>query len=420
MSKDKTTRREFLRSVLATGALACSSLTADPLLAATKAAVKEERVPVKAGLFSAATLNGMQLSNRLVRSATWTGLAAPDGAVSEALTARLVELARGGTGLIITGYSFVRRDGQSRPNQLAAYDDRFIPGLTSLVDAVHAAGGKIAQQLVHGGIYSDEKVTGMEPIGPSVFTKDGQALCRAMTHEEITAITVAFTRAAARAKIARFDAVEIHGSHGFLLSQFLSPYFNKREDEFGGALENRARFLLDTVKAVRNAVGPGYPVLVKLNSEDYVEGGFSREEAVAVSVMLQKAGVDAIEFSGGTAASPKDHSPSRPGDLQGPDKEVYYRAAAKAYKQKVTIPLLLVGGIRSSDVANGLVQDGTADFVSMARPLIREPDLANRWRSGDTHRAACISCNGCSRQAAAGKGAYCVFVNRNRTEAGKA
>lgn len=368
-------------------------------------------------MFDHAVINGMSLVNRFVRSATWEGLAGEDGAVTPALQDKMVELARGGVGLIVTGYTYVSRAGQSSPRQLAVYDDRFGPGLQGMVRAVHGASGRIALQLVHGGAFVDPGLAGMEAVGPSAGEKDGKAICRSLNMEDIAALVVDFSQAARRAKTAGFDAIQIHAAHGFLLSQFLSAAFNRRTDEYGGELTNRARFLLEVVESVRREVGREYPILVKLNSEDFLEGGMTREEAVQVAVLLQEATVDAIEYSGGTVASPEKFSPVRPGVLKSTENEVYYRQAARLFKQKVTIPLLLVGGIRSYEVADELVKSGTADLISLSRPFICEPGLIKRWQAGDRRRAECISCNLCFGPPSEGKGFYCVNAAQKRQQA---
>ena len=369
-------------------------------------------------LFEATLINGMNLANRFVRSATWEGLA-DKGCVTKKLTEMMIELARGEVGLIISGYTFVRPEGQSTPGQMAVYDNRFLPGMRDMAAAVHSAGGKIALQLVHGGCNANSSLTGLELVGPSAVRKEGRIACRSASKKEISAIVTAFAEAAGRAKDAGLDAIQIHAAHGFLLSQFLSPAFNKRTDEYGGSLENRARFLLDVVKSIREEVGPRYPVLVKLNSEDFLEGGLTRDEAIQVSVMLAKGSVDAIELSGGTVASPTNLIPPRPGSLPTPDKEVFYREAAKVYKQKVSIPLILVGGIRSYEVAEQLVRDGMTDYISLSRPLICEPGLVKRWREGDRRKSECVSDNACFAPASDGIGVYCVTMAKKRSTAGK-
>ena len=372
-----------------------------------------------AELFERTSIRGMSLANRFVRSATWEGLAAKDGSVTPRLTEMMVKLAGGEVGLIISGYTFVSPEGQSNPGQLAVYDDRFLPGLRDMVRAVHAAGGKIALQVVHGGCSANAELSGRELIGPSAREKNGRPTCSPAGKEDIANLVAAFARAAGRTKQAGFDAVQIHAAHGFLLSQFLSPAFNKRKDEYGGVLENRARLLLEVVRSVREAVGPEYPVLIKVNSEDFLDGGMTRQEAVEVSGMLEKASIDAIELSGGTVASPQKFLPPRPGRLETPEQEVYYRDAARLYKQKVRLPLMLVGGIRSYGVAEELVRDGTADYISMSRPLICEPGLVKRWREGDRRPAECVSDNACFAPGLEGKGIYCVTTAKKRGKAGQ-
>lgn len=372
-----------------------------------------------AKLFEHTTINGMNLANRFVRSATWEGLADKDGSVTKRLSEMMVELTKGEVGLIISGYTFVSPEGQSSPGQMAVYDDRFLPGLRDMTEAVHSAGGKIALQLVHGGCNAKSDLTGLELVGLTAVQIAGQLGCRSAGKEEITAIVTAFTRSAGRAREAGFDARQIHAAHGFLLNQFLSPAFNKRTDEYGCGLENRARFLLEVVGSVREAVGPRYPVIIKLNSEDFLDGGMTRDEAIQVSTMMEQASVDAIEFSGGTVASSVEFIPPRPGRLETPGKEVFYREAARLYKQKVSIPLILVGGIRSYEVAEELVRNGLTDYISMSRPLICEPGLIRRWRDGDRRTSECVSDNACFAPASDGSGIYCVTMAKKRSKAGE-
>ncbi|MBJ6750045.1 NADH:flavin oxidoreductase [Geomonas anaerohicana] len=358
-----------------------------------------------AELFEEACIGKLTLKNRFVRSATWEGLATEDGSVTHRLTDMMVELATNEVGLIISGYAFVTKGGQSTPWQMAAWHDRFLPGLTAMVDAVHAAGGRIALQLVHAGRFSSQELTGERPRVPSA---DGP-LNQALISGEIEGVISAFADAAARGKAAGFDAVQLHAAHGFLLSEFLSPAFNRREDGYGGSLENRARLLLEVVRAVRLKVGPDYPILVKMNSDDFLEDGMTGEEALLVAAMLERASVDAIEFSGGTPLS-NDLIPARLGELTTPEHEAYYRGAAQDYQDRVGIPLILVGGIRSFEVAEELVQRGETQFVALSRPLIGEPDLIKRWHDGDRAKSVCLSCNGCCGPALEGLGLRCVVL----------
>jgi 2,4-dienoyl-CoA reductase-like NADH-dependent reductase (Old Yellow Enzyme family) len=367
-------------------------------------------------LFESTNINGMSLANRFVRSATWEGLADKEGAVTPRLIEMMVELAKGEVGLIISSHTFVSPEGQAGPAQLAVYADRFLPGLKDLAGAVHAAQGKIALQLAHAGCRANAGLSGLEPSGPSASEENGRPTCRAAAREDIANLVSAFAQAAYRAKEAGFDAVQIHAAHGYLLSQFLSPAFNKRSDGYGGGLGNRARLLLEVVQGVREVVGPAYPVLIKINSEDFLAGGLTCPEAVEVSGWLEKASLDAVEFSGGTMNSPEKFVPVRPGRLKTTQQEVYYRKAARLYKQRVTIPLILVGGIRSFGVAEELVREGTADYISMSRPLICEPGLVKRWRQGDRGKAECVSDNACFAPAYAGQGIYCVTRAKQRSK----
>jgi 2,4-dienoyl-CoA reductase-like NADH-dependent reductase (Old Yellow Enzyme family) len=198
-----------------------------------------------------------------------------------------------------------------------------------------------------------------------------------------------------------------------LLSQFLSPFYNRRKDEYGGSLENRARIVLEVLESIRGRVQADYPVMIKLNSQDFVEVGLSVDESLKVAAMLDASGIDAIELSGGTFYASK-LTPVRKGRLDSQNDEVYYKNEAGRFKQAVGVPLMLVGGIRSFEVAERLVDDGTADYISLCRPFIREPDLVNRWKSGDRRKAFCISDNECFRPGRSGEGISCVMTEKDK------
>jgi len=359
-------------------------------------------------LFESASIGGLTLKNRVVRSATFEGMANIDGSCTARLIDLMAELARGGVGLIISSHAYVNQQGQRGPRQLGVYRDGLIPGLARMTEAVHKEGGKIVLQLAHAGCYANVALTGKEALGPSAMETSAAGLCREMTTEEILQAIGDFKKAAVRAEKSGFDGVQIHAAHGYLLSQFLSPVYNHRTDEYGGSIENRARIVLAVLRELKSVAAGEFAVLIKMNSDDYVEGGFTRTEMVQVAAMLEKEGIDAIELSGGTHLSPEEYSFSRVTGVVSEDREVYYREAAKLYKDSISVPLMLVGGIRSYTVAERLLEDGLADFISLCRPLIREPHLVRRWQSGDTSRARCISCNQCFKPARAGKGVYCV------------
>jgi 2,4-dienoyl-CoA reductase-like NADH-dependent reductase (Old Yellow Enzyme family) len=361
-------------------------------------------------LFETTRINDLRLPNRFVRSATWEGMADVDGTCTGRLSALMRRLAEGKVGLIITGHAYVDPIGQAGPWQLGVYEDRHVGGLKQMTEAVHACGGKIILQLAHAGLFADTSLTGRQALAPSTVTGYTPSAPREMTLEEIDGVSAAFARGAARAKAAGFDGVQIHAAHGYLLSQFLSPVFNRRRDAYGGPLENRARLLLDVYQNVRETVGARYPVMAKLNCRDFLEGGLKVEDAVAAAAMLQEAGLDAVEVSGGTGASGKLR-PVRTG-IDRPDREAYFRDAARHFKKSLHLPLMLVGGIRSFAVAEDIIRAGIADYISLCRPLICEPALIKRWQAGDRHPSRCRSDNKCFVPIRNGQGVYCVVEEK--------
>jgi 2,4-dienoyl-CoA reductase-like NADH-dependent reductase (Old Yellow Enzyme family) len=350
-------------------------------------------------LFEEAVIGRIPLGNRIVRSATWEGMCEEDGAPTERLIGLYEGLADGGVGLIITGYAYVRPDGKQTKGKMGIYDDSMVTGLASVPRCVHDRGAKVVVQLVHAGGQANRSFSGLPPVAPSaVSVPYYPEIPKELTREEIPDIVAAFGRAAGRAKEAGFDGVQLHGAHGYLINQFLSPLTNRRTDAYGGSLRNRSRFLTEVLHAVRMTVGEEYPVWIKLNGDDFLPGGFSLEEACQVARTLEEEGIDAIEVSGGTAAS-REKTPA-------------HRALAREIKGRVRIPVGLVGGLRSPAVLEEILQAGEADFFSMARPLIREPGLVNRWSSGDRSTARCISCNGCFLPGSKEGGIYCVVERK--------
>jgi 2,4-dienoyl-CoA reductase-like NADH-dependent reductase (Old Yellow Enzyme family) len=305
----------------------------------------------------------------------------------------MAELTRGDVGLIITGHAHVNMEGQAGARQMGVYSDDMIDGLKRVSSTVHENGGVVAIQLAHAGNRGKGKDE-YPALGPSDLFIEGVKRSSAMTIGDIKRTVKAFGDAAERSVKAGFDAIQIHSAHGYLLSQFLSPYYNKRNDGYGGNLENRAKLLLEVYEEIRKRVGKAFPVMIKINSEDFLEGGMTVNEMVKVAHMLEDHGMDALEMSGGTFESGK-LIPSRVGTSKSEKREVYYRKAAEAFKREIKIPLLLVGGFLSFDVAEEIINSRLADYVSLSRPLIREPHLIARWVSGDRRKASCISCNKC-------------------------
>lgn len=356
-------------------------------------------------MFDRTEINGMVLENRFVRSATWEGMAGNDGTVTPRLITTMVDLAKGGVGLIISGHAYICPEGKAGPGQLGIYEDELIPGLKEMTAAVHNSGGKIVMELSHAGKFASEKVTGQAPMVVSDSEEAGNKLYHEITDQDIQVIITAFANAARRAKAAGFDGVQIHAAHGYLLSQFLSPVFNQRNDKYGGDVYNRSRIIIKVLQAIRAAVGKDYPVLIKLNCRDFVENGLSLDDSLKVGRALSDAGLDAIELSGGLPTG-GPLSPMRPG-IRSEEEEVYYRDEARYFKNAIDIPLILVGGIRSFHVAEHLVEDEIADYISICRPLIMEPDLINRWKSGDRCKSECKSDNKCFIKGLKENGIYC-------------
>ncbi len=371
-----------------------------------------------ATLFEETTINGMTLRNRMVRSATWEGMCGEDGRPTERLINCYKDLAKGGIGLIITGYAFVRLDGKNNPGQMGIHTDDFVDDYKKMTNAVHEAGGKIAVQMVHGGGQSNSEVAGRQPFAPSAVKVDQfPDMPAELTRDEIRKIIAAFGESAGRAKSWGFDAVQLHSAHGFLINEFLSPLTNRRTDEYGGSIENRSRFVLEVFQKVREKAGDDYPVFIKLNASDHIDGGLEIYDSIYTAKKLAEAGINAIEVSSGTPAS-GEKIPVRK-KINKSEKEGYNLEMARKIKEAVGCPVMVVGGFRSYRIAEKAIREHGMDYISMARPLIREPGLPNRWLQGDRRCATCISCNRCFKPGREEGGIYCVIEKRMREKAEK-
>ncbi|MDM8556561.1 NADH:flavin oxidoreductase [Desulfococcaceae bacterium HSG7] len=369
-------------------------------------------------LFDSTTINNMTLQNRLVRSATWEGMCEQDGRPTEKAVQWYRDLAQGGVGLIISGYTFVRPEGKGLPGKMGIHTDAFAGDYEKLTQAVHDASGKVALQIVHVGGQTDAKTAGRQPLAPSAIKADQfPEMPAELSKDEISDIVTAFGEGARRAKEWGFDAVQLHGAHGFLINQFLSPLTNCRTDEYGGSLENRCRFLFEVYEKVRETTGADYPVLIKLNASDNLDGGLEIDDAVYAAQKLAEAGIDAIEVSAGTPAS-GDKGPVR-NKITKPEREAYNLDLACKIKSAVGCPVMVVGGFRSYDIAEKVVKDDGMDYISMSRPLIREPGLPDRWMKGERDSAKCISCNSCFTPGLEEGGIYCVIEQKLREKAAK-
>ncbi len=368
-------------------------------------------------LFTPFSIGSMEIKNRFVRSATYDGGADKGGFVSGWQFNLYAELARGQVGLIVSGIFSVDSVGKISPVQNSLHHDRYIEGLARLSDVVHRNGSKLAVQLFHGGreAFRRQEALGRHALGPSDLERDQdlyfKGRCQAMTEEEIEATIEAFGKAAARTKEAGVDAVQVHGAHAYLLSEFLSPQSNRRKDMWGGSLENRVRLHKRIYQTVRKAVGPDYPVMIKLGLADGFSGGLDLEEGLQAANVLAKSGFDAIEVSQGLRGKNYTQAEFRP-KIVTREHEAYFREWARMLKTRVRVPVILVGGLRSPDLMEEIVRLGEADLVALSRPLIREPDLIASWSASKERKAACISCNDCYDLILTGAKLACVIEAR--------
>ncbi|HUT07605.1 MAG TPA: NADH:flavin oxidoreductase [Candidatus Latescibacteria bacterium] len=344
-------------------------------------------------LFTPVRIGSVTVPNRFARSATHDFMADDEGFVTDAHIELYSRLAEGEVGLIVTGHAHVQPSGKASPRQMAVFDDRFVAGLARIPAAVHRFPSLVFLQIAHAGRQTKEKLCGCIPVSPSaIYDPVSKVMPRELSADEIRALIADFVSAGVWARRAGFDGVQLHAAHGYLLSSFLSPHTNRRADEWGGPLENRARVLVEVLRGVKAACGRDFPVIVKLNSTDFLDGGLVLEDAIRVALMIEAEGIDGIEVSGGMAEAGKG---SVWAGLRGEDEEGYFVENAARIKRAVRVPVFALGGIRTLAVAERIVSEGRADLVSLSRPLIRDPFLVKRFREGPTGKSACISCNKC-------------------------
>jgi len=391
-------------------------------------------------VFTSSKIGSLEVKNRLVRSATYENAATSEGNVSDFLVDIYRNLAKGGVGMIITSVTGVYSKALSLHLGIRADNDQFIPSLKRIPAAVRGGSPdcKVILQLGHPGRQiihranmaklmprlpsamiayiqkhpevmapTSEAVHEVEPTAPSaVYDATFDRTPRALTLEEIEEIIEAFAGGIRRAQEAGFDGVQLHAAHGWLLSSFLSPWTNQRSDKYGGSTENRARVISDIYQQARKKVDDRFPILIKMNTTDFLPKGIDLDEAVQVSKLLSKYGFAAIETSGGMWEAltrtkeelgwlPVMLPESRTG-IKDKEQEAYFLPAAKVIKEKTNSTVILIGGLRSFSKIDEVLTSKVVDFVSMSRPLIRQPDLPNLWRSGEgPDKAECISCNAC-------------------------
>lgn len=377
-----------------------------------------------ADLFDKTKIKGLELKNRLVRSATNEFMADKEGFPTDKLFKLYERLAKGGIGLIITGLAAVSRDGRTNPRMYCIYSDDYIEKSRNLTDHVHKHGAKIAMQIAHAGRQTTERLIKTRPIAPSpVKDKSSFTMPREMTEDDIERVIEDFAQGARRAREGGYDAVQFHGAHGYLISQFLCPYTNRRKDRWGGSVENRVRFLAEICKRTRQLVGDDYPILIKMNGYDKMKGGLAIDEAVIQARMMEEMGIDGIEVSCGIA---EDGLSTLRGDIpvealiedlgmfrkqpvmrfimkhfgkkiigSHPFSEEYNLKAARAVKSNVKTPVFVVGGNVDPVKMRGIIERGDADYVSLCRSLIIEPSFPKQIEDGRTEPSRCIHCNLC-------------------------
>jgi 2,4-dienoyl-CoA reductase-like NADH-dependent reductase (Old Yellow Enzyme family) len=400
--------------------------------------VEEERGRIVSDPFSRFGLAGLALRNRIIKAATFEGMS-PVGRVSEALIEHHRQVAAGGAAMTTVAYCAVEPDGRTFRDQLYMRPE-LVPGLRALTEAVHAQGAAASLQLGHSGAFcNNPDLVRPRPLGPSrAFNKlgalSGRVLADAMTPADIESVTGSFVNAALLARESGFDAVELHLGHGYLLSQFLSPGTNRRRDEFGGSLENRARFALQVVERVRQALPPGMPVLAKVNLRDGYPGGLELEQSVQVARWLEARGADALVLSGGFVsrdpfylfrgerplramiASEKSFRQKLALGIFGPFviraypfEPLYFLPPAREVRRAVQMPLVLLGGVKSVDDIGTAMREGF-ELVAMGRALIHDPALVAKYAAGEASESGCRPCNLCVAQMEREGGVRCALL----------
>ncbi len=359
-------------------------------------------------IFKKNTLKSLELKNKFFRASTWEALATNEGYMTDELFAIHEELAKGGVGSILTSYAFVTKEEQPNPGMLGIYDDSFIDDYKPLTQMCAKYNTRIFLQIAYGGSMSYLNPLSERILAPSAVKSEATGIIPlAMTKEDIIYIKNAFIQAALRAEKAGFDGVQIHSAHGYLLSQFLSPDYNTRDDEYGGSIENRVRIIREIIEGVKEIVNPKFVVMTKINSEDFTENGLTKEDSLKAIKILINAGLDAVEVSGANHSSThvlKENLGCSRKKVTSKNMS-YFSEFAKNLVSEVEIPVILTGGNIDCNSLEKLHNDFDIDYFGISRPLITEPDLINQWEKEPSKKPKCISCGNCFGQRAK----YCVL-----------
>ncbi len=360
-------------------------------------------------LFTPARIGPVEIKNRIVMPPMTTRTADEEGFVTDDSVAYYMARVRGGTGLITVEMASPEKCGRHRRHEIGIYDDRFIPGLTRLVGEIHGGGAKASIQLGHGGGHTRVDICGETPIAPSAVphpvyeTTFETIIPQEMTKERIAATTAAYVAAAQRAQQAGFDCVEVHAAHGYLISQFHAPFENRRTDEYGGSLENRARFGLEVLRAVKAAV-PGLGVIYRLSVEDFFPGGLPYSEGRQIAIWAAAAGADALHVTAGHYRSLPSAQVVLP-PMSLPDATFLDFAAD--VKKHVNVPVIAVGRLGDPATAEMAVATGKTDFVALGRTLVADPQWVEKVERGEPIRR-CLACNTCINEMRGGARIGCV------------
>lgn len=350
-------------------------------------------ISVMSILFEPTRIGQLEVKNRLMRSATAERLVDKDSAATDELIKLYKTLAEGEVGTIITGHTSIDPRGRAGWQMMSLENDRMIKPLQQLTKVVHEHEARIFVQLSHAGRYAPGAIIQSRPLAVWLDPNEeqrGQYPPEEAKPSDITDLINKFVNAAVRAQEAGFDGVQLHSAHGYLISQFLSPMFNKRKDEWGGSLTNRARFLTEVIRQIRSRTGSGFAIWAKMNCEDFIQGGMTVNESIATAKLLKESGLDALEISGGVTFE----TVIRKG-VPKTVPEAYFLPQAEQFRAALPgFPLALVGGIRSYAMMEKILGEKGINLVSMSRPFIREPQFALKLRKHKSV-ADCISCNLC-------------------------
>ncbi|BHH84454.1 NADH:flavin oxidoreductase [Desulforhopalus sp. 52FAK] len=349
-------------------------------------------------LFEETKIGSITVKNRFIRSSMWLKGSESDGHINNFILDSYENLAKGGVGLILTGYTYISSEEQPNALMKGIYDDSFVDGYRQLTNRVHAHGSKIAMQIVFGGSQSHHPKAGsMNILAPSAIENRVTGLMpKEVTKKDIKRIVTLFGDAAERTQKAGFDGVQIHAAHGYFLSMFLTPYYNRRTDEYNGDIHNRARIIYEVYEEIRSRVGADYPVMIKLNFDDFMDEGegLVYEDALEIFIKLSELGIDLMEVSATNESSGKGLAPART-KLTSKDKESYFREATAAIAAEVDAPVVLMGGNRSTEIMQDILDTTNIKYFSIARPLLSEPDLISKWKETSDYKPRCVSCNKC-------------------------